>query len=465
MGRNAAVFSPPARVAPGPRPHPLLGNMMDINRQGVIGFAYQAWREYGDVCRFQFGPMRAQLFVRPEAVHHIMAEKRQNYIKGASHDKMRLWLGKAILTSEGADWQRQRRLMQPTYTPRGVMHFANLMTDAIQQVEARWLAHAGRAAGEAINVNAEMVRMTTSIISLAMFGEDISDTARTVDEALQTILSQTVQRMTAIIDPPLFIPTPANRRFQWAERTLDAFVYDIIQRRRRLGSQAQSSGDDLLWLLIQARDEETGAVMDDRQLRDEVMVTFFAGHDTSAQLLTWCWYLLAQNEAVEEKLHAELERVLAGRTPTLDDVPQLTYTRMVLDEALRLYPPVAMFPRDVLADDTIDGYAVPAKSMVFVGPYMTHRHPEFWERPLEFYPEHFTPEQVERRPRYAYYPFSAGPRTCIGNHFALLEATLALAELAQRVRLRLAPGQRIEPEFVGTLRPVGARLMMRVEER
>ena len=205
--------------------------------------------------------------------------------------------------------------------------------------------------------------------------------------------------------------------------------------------------------------------MDDRQLRDEVMVTFFAGHDTSAQLLTWCWYLLAQNEAVEEKLHAELERVLAGRTPTLDDVPQLTYTRMVLDEALRLYPPVAMFPRDVLADDTIDGYAVPAKSMVFVGPYMTHRHPEFWERPLEFYPEHFTPEQVERRPRYAYYPFSAGPRTCIGSHFALLEATLALAELAQRVRLRLAPGQRIEPEFVGTLRPVGARLMMWVEKR
>jgi cytochrome P450 len=149
----------------------------------------------------------------------------------------------------------------------------------------------------------------------------------------------------------------------------------------------------------------------------------------------------------------------------VEDVPQLPYTRMVLDEALRLYPPVAMFPRDVVADDTIGGYYVPAKSMVFVGPYMTHRHPEFWEKPLEFYPEHFTPERVERRPRYAYYPFSAGPRTCIGNHFALLEATLVLAELAQRARLRLAPGQTVTPEFVGTLRPPGAKLWMTVERR
>ena len=205
--------------------------------------------------------------------------------------------------------------------------------------------------------------------------------------------------------------------------------------------------------------------MDDRQLRDEVLVTFFAGHDTTAQLLTWCWYLLSQNAEVESRLQAELEQVLAGRTPTAADVPQLVYTRMVLDEALRLYPPVAMFPRDVVKEDEIGGYPVPAGSMVFVGPYMTHRHPEFWQRPLEFYPEHFSPDLVDQRPRYAYYPFSAGPRTCIGNHFALLEATLVLAELAQRLRLRLVPGQNLEPAFVGTLRPHNASLLVTVEAR
>ena len=434
--------------------------MLDINRQGMIGFAYNSWRQFGDVCRFQFGPMSAQLFVRPEHIHHILVERRENYIKGASHDKLRLWLGNAILTSEGEHWQRQRRLMQPTYTPKSVARFGSVMTDVACQFGRRWLELARRSEPAAFNVNAEMMRLTTSVISRTMFKQDIGDTLSQVDKALHTILDQSVQRMTALIDPPLYIPTPANRRYASAVAILDKFIYDIIQQRR-----AQTEGDDLLWLLIQARDTETGSGMDDRQLRDEVLVTFFAGHETTAQLLTWCWYLLSQNEEIERRLHDELESVLSGRTPEVDDAPRLVFTRMIIDETLRLYPPVAMFPRDVVADDTIGGYRAPARSMVFVGPYMTHRHPEFWERPLEFYPEHFTPEQVDRRPRYAYYPFSAGPRTCIGNHFALLEATLVLAELAQRVRLRPVPGQNLEPEFVGTLRPPNATLMMTVEAR
>jgi cytochrome P450 len=238
--------------------------------------------------------------------HHILVEQRASCIRAPSRDKLRLWLGKAILTSEGEHWQRQRRLMQPYYTPKGVTRFAGIMTDVAIQAGQRWLAQPS--GSSPINLNAEMMRLTVSVISRSMFNEDISESAVAVEEALQTILSQSVQRMTAPVDLPLSIPT-RRRRYQWAVRTLVAFVFDIIRRRR-----AQSDGDDLLWLLIQARDQETGAVMDDRQLRDEVLVTFFAGHETTAQLLTWCFYLLSQNREVEEKLHAELAQALGGRT-------------------------------------------------------------------------------------------------------------------------------------------------------
>lgn len=445
-----------SKLAPGPKPAPLIGNMREMNKLGIIGFGHHVWKEYGDVSRFQFGPMRAHLFTRPEHVKHILVEHRENYTKGASHDKLRMWLGRAILTSEGADWQRQRRLMAPTYTPKNITRFAEIMTAAASEMRDRLTAQRG----QAVNINAEMVRLTTSVISRSMFTEDIVDASSKVDVALQVILGQSVQRMTSPVDLPLFIPTPANRAYRWAVNTLDSFIYEIIERRR-----AQSEGNDLLWLLIQAKDQETGAVMDNRQLRDEVLVTFFAGHETTAQLLTWVWKLLSENPQVESKLHEELTRVLNGRTPTLEDAPNLVYTRMILDETLRLYPPVAMFPRDVVNDDTIGGYSIPKGTMVFVGPYMTHRHPEFWERPLEFYPEHFAPDQTDKRPQYSYYPFSAGPRTCIGNHFALLEATLVLAELAQRLTLRLLPGQNLEPEFVGTLRPSKATLMMNITAR
>jgi cytochrome P450 len=434
----------------------LIGNMREMNSLGIIGFGHQVWRQYGDISRFQFGPMKAHLFVRPEHVHHILVEHRDNYIKGASHDKLRMWLGRAILTSEGEHWQQQRRLMSPTYTPKNITRFAGIMTTVATEVRERWLARSG----QQVNINAEMVRLTTSVISRSMFTEDIVDATSKVDVALQTILSQSVQRMTAPIDLPLSFPTRANREYKWAVNTLDSFIYEIIKRRR-----AQSDGDDLLWLLIQARDQETGAVMDDRQLRDEVLVTFFAGHETTAQLLTWTWMLLSQNPEAEARLHDELSRVLGGRTPSVDDVSKLVYTRMILDETLRLFPPVAMFPRDVVADDTIGGYHIAAKTMAFVGPYMTHRHPDFWQKPLEFYPEHFAPGEAEKRPKYSYYPFSAGPRTCIGNHFAMFEATLVLAELAQRLTLKLVPNQNLEPEFVGTLRPRNATLMMSISKR
>jgi cytochrome P450 len=251
-----------------------------------------------------------------------------------------------------------------------------------------------------------------------------------------------------LIDPPLFVPTAMNRQLKKSITDIDAFLYSIINERRSL-----PPGDDLLSILMQMRDEETGEVMSDEQLRDEVLITFFAGHETTAQLLTWGWYLLAQDERVKAQFHDELDRVLGSRSPGLEDVGDLAYTRMIMDETLRLYSPVALTARDAVEDDLIDGYLVPAGSVVTVTPFITHRMPDYWEYPDAFYPEHFTEDAMEARPKYAYYPFGAGPRICLGMHFALLEGLMVLAEVGQKFELDLIPGQDIQPHWSGTLRP------------
>jgi len=305
----------------------------------------------------------------------------------------------------------------------------------------------------------EMMRLTMSVISRSIFTVDIGEDFTEAGQALTQILDFASQRSISLLTLPLSVPTPGNRRLNRALATIDEFLYDIIASRRQ-----KPPGDDLLSLLMEMCDEVTGEGMSEKQLRDEVLITFFAGHETTAQLLTWVWYLFAKHPVVEERFHVELEDKLGGRTPQPDDVEGLDYLRMVMDETLRLYSPVAIMARDALQDDEVGGYEVPAGTIVTLSPYMTHRHPEFWERPLEFHPDHFAPERVEARPRYAYYPFGAGQRTCLGKHFALLEAALVLAEVGQRYRPRLVPGQEIKPHWSGTLRPDRA-IMMVLEQR
>jgi cytochrome P450 len=292
-----------------------------------------------------------------------------------------------------------------------------------------------------------------------MFDVDIGQDFAEAGEALGFVLEYATQNTMSVVSLPLWVPTPSNVRLRRALGVLDDFLYGIISRRRQ-----QPPGDDLLYGLMQARDESTGEVMSEKQLRDEALIIFFAGHETTALLLTWTWVLLAQHPEVEARLHEELDRALGGRTPVVGDLDNLTYTRMVLDEVLRLYSPVAVMARDVVEDDVVDGYPVPGGSMVVLMPYLTHRHPDFWERPDEFWPEHFVPEAVEARPRYAYIPFGAGPRICIGKYFALEEAALVLAEMAQRFRLRMAPGATAKAAWSGTLRPA-APVHMIVEPR
>ncbi len=337
------------------------------------------------------------------------------------------------------------------------------MTRVIERMLERWEASAAR--GEAIEINQEMMRMAMGVIAATMFNIDITEEAVGAAGAFTHVLDYITANTMRFVDLPLWVPTPGHRRFNDATRTLNQFMGGIIRARR----EAQARGDgprhnDLLDMLINAKDEETGQSMSDKQIYDEVLTIFFAGHETTAQALTWTWHLLSQHPEAESRLHADIDATLGGRTATADDLAALPYPRQVIDEAMRLYPPVWIFVRDAYGDDEIGGYTVPAKSMIMLSPYLTHRHPGFWEEPDQFDPERFAPERAEKRHHYAYFPFGGGARTCIGNSFALLEAHLAVAMIAQRFRLRRADDRPVGPKMLGTLRPDGP-VMMRLEPR
>jgi cytochrome P450 len=310
----------------------------------------------------------------------------------------------------------------------------------------------------------EMARLTSRIVTQALFSTSVTFEANTVGRAITELLEYVSYRFQMPFYPPPSIPTPRNRRYQAALHTLDRAIYDIIDARKKqrnvsLAQEARersdgSEGGDLLSLLMQVRDDErAGEGMSDKQLRDEVITLFVAGHETTAIALAWTWYLLSQHPSVEQRLYAELAEVLDGRPPATADLPNLPYTLMVIEEAMRLYPPAWVTNREAVADDEICGYHIPAKALVVISPYVMHHHPAYWEDPERFDPERFSPERSKDRPHYAYFPFGGGPRQCIGKFFALMEAQLILATIAQRYQLRLLPGHHVEAQAVTTLRP------------
>jgi len=443
-----------SRIAPGPRGSFLLGSLPEMQRKGQLLQMMDAWREYGDVVRFKMGPLVQHLFVRPEHVKHILLTHQQNYSKGIGFAKVKFALGNGLFVSEGDLWRQQRRLMHPPFTARAVEQFAQEMVEATDEMLDRWEPFATR--GEALDVNQEMMRLAMDIIGRTMFGKEVGREAIAAAQAFSFVLEYVGKRTVTLFDIPRFIPIPDNRRFNRAMDLLKTYIGEIISARQ--GETEERL--DLLSLLLHARDEETGQGMSVNQLHDEVLTIFFAGHETTAQTLTWAWFLLSQHPDVAHRLHEEVD-ALGGRPPTLADLPQLPYARMIVEETMRLYPPVWAFPRDAIEEDEIGGYHIPKGSMVLVSQYLTHRHPEFWDNPEIFDPERFTPERSEGRPRYAFFPFGVGPRICLGIHFAYLEAHLVLATVAQRYRLDLVPGHPVEAKAVGTLRPIhGVRMTL-----
>lgn len=414
-------------------------------------------QQYDHFVRFK-GLLTAYLITNPRDIERVLQTNQQNYRKGRIYAEAESSLGNGLLISEGDFWRRQRRLAQPAFHRQHIAGFAKIMTDSTETMLERWRSYEQN--GQAFDVVPEMKQLALRIVGLALFSTEMSGDIDVIGNALEIARAHFMRRMWQPIKMPVSIPTKANRVFLQAIREAEEVVYRIIAEHRQ---NPEANPHNLLSMLLRAQDEETGDSMSDRQVRDESLTIMTAGHETTAVALSWTWYLLAQHKDVERKLHEELSGVLGGRTPTAEDLPNLKYTLMIIEEALRLYPPVWVVGRMAIKTDEIGGYKVKAGSEIIISPYLTHHHSDFWREPEKFNPERFSPEESAARPRFAYFPFGGGARVCIGNNFALMEAQLILATVAQQYRLLLSPDCVIEPEASFTLHPRQG-VMMKLEK-
>jgi cytochrome P450 len=444
----------PAR--PGSFP---FGNLGEYRRDGINLFI-KAAREQGDVARIRFGPNTLYQVNHPDGVQHVLQSNNRNYGRESyANNIIQSVTGLNLFTSDGDYWLRQRRLMQPAFHRRRLENFGEIMTTATHRMLDRWEPSIAR--GEALDMHTEMMRITMEVVGRALFGVDLTAETSTLGKAFLTSTDYVNHRFSTPFDIPLWIPTHRNRLVNQAIIDVRRILQGMIDERRRTGEQK----DDLLTMLMEARDEETGETMDNEQVRIEAGIIIGAGQETTSNLLTWTFHVLSDNPEIEARLLAELDTALGGRTPKMDDLPNLPYLRMLVDEVLRVYPPAwAISSRNAYEDDVILGYRIPKKSLVFILPYIIHRDPRFWDRPDQIIPERFSDQNSANRHRYAYIPFGAGPRKCIGNAFALAEAQLILATMLQKVRFVKTPGYKVEPDLVFTLRVKGG-LPMRVLPR
>ncbi|HUK36744.1 MAG TPA: cytochrome P450 [Vicinamibacterales bacterium] len=431
-------------LPPGPRGLPILGMLPAVRRNPIRAFTEAALR-FGDVVSFKIGPRRGFLISSPDDVRHVLQDNARNYHKSPLYDKLRVVLGNGLLTSEDEFWLRQRRIAQPAFHRQRLVALADAMARTARNASSSWQSLA--AVGRPIDIDEEMMQLTRTVVLQTLLGADLGPFTSSIDQAWTIVNQRIGENFWSLGFDRL--PTPKYRRFQQALAILRGAVDHVIGERRRHPVEA----GDLLSMLMSARDEETGEAMTDEQLRVEVMTFLLAGQETTSLALTWTWYLLSQHPDVRERFEAELDSVLDGRPPDYADLANLPYLRMLVDESMRLYPPAWGFSRQALSDDVLGGFRLPRGWLAFIIPYVLHRHPHFWKDPDSFDPERFLPERSADRPKFVFIPFGAGPRQCIGNHFALIETQLTLATLAQSYRLHLMTGHRVDPWPLITLRP------------
>jgi len=420
-------------------------------RADMLGLYRQVAQEYGDVIRLRFLWVNTYAVNHPELIKHVLQENNRNYRRNIYINRLvTMFFGEGLFTLDGESWLSRRRLMQPAFHRHRLTALGRLMTDAAEALLAEWRNHDQR---QPLAIDEEMMKLTLRVAGKALFSVDLLGASSELGDAFTEVSEYANYRMQNPLPPPLFVPTARNRRFQQALATLDQTIYAIIAQRRKAhaAGNTEDSGD-LLDMLMAARDEETGEGMTDKELRNEITLLMFAGHDTTANTLTWAFYLLSQYPEAEATLHAEVTRQLAGRTPTVDDLPKLPYTKMVIEETLRLYPPAWGVGRQSIEADNVGGYKIPANASLTLPIYVIHRDPRWWDDPDHFDPARFAPDRSTDRHKFAYLPFGAGPRQCIGNNFAMMEAQLILATLAQHYRLSLIPDHRVEPDPVFVLR-------------
>ncbi len=411
-------------------------------RQDPLTFMTRIARQYGDIVCLRFFHIRTFLISNPDLIEDVLVTNAKKFIKGRVLRANRHIFGDGLLTSEGDFWLRQRRMMQPAFHRSRIANYASTMTACATRLMESWKP------GEPIDLHDAMMRLTLQVVGKTLFGADVERDAPQVGETLEVLLEFTSD-FRRLVMTPKWLPTRLNRQANRAVHQLTQIIDRIIQQRR----ESKEDTGDLLSMLLHAQDED-GSRMTAQQLRDEALTLFLAGHETTASSLSWTWWLLAQNPEVEDKLHAELGAVLNGRAPTVDDLPKLKYTGCILSESMRVYPPAWAMARLAVEDHELGGYPVPKGTGIAAAPWVVHRDARWYENPERFIPERWERgDRLQQIPRFAYFPFGYGPRQCIGNTFALMEANLVLATIAQRFRFRLVPGRTVVPLASITLRP------------
>jgi cytochrome P450 len=427
----------------GPKGHFLLGSGPDVARD-QLGFYEACAREYGDLVPLRMGPYRGLLLYHPDAIEEVLVTRNRDFVKSPGVRLLSRVLGDGLLLSEGGVWLRQRRLVQPAFHRQRVHAYGEVMTSCTARRVADWKD------GDVLEAHAEMIALTQVIVAKTLLDADVSDESYAIAQALNVLLADFGARIGSLLQfLPDWVPTPANIRTRRAVRRLDAIIYRMIDARRRSGEDR----GDLLSILLNAQDADDGSRMTPQQLRDEAMTLFTAGHETTAVALSWTWYLLAQHPEVDSRLAEELRAALGDRLPTAADLPKLRYAEMVVSESMRLYPPAYALGRQATTPSEVSGYPVASGTVLLLPAWVVHRDPRWFEEPGAFRPERWADDLARRLPRFAYFPFGGGPRQCVGSAFALMEAVLLLATIAQRFRLELEPGQRVTPTPYVTLRP------------
>lgn len=437
-----------SRELPGPAGWTLLRMLGLAARGDLLRPFTELFEQFGTMYRVRL-PLGHDLVMlaHPVAVEHVLRSRQENYIKGSAYDGARLLLGNGLVTSEGKHWRRQRALANPAFRPSRLQRYLRVMGECTQQLIDDWEAKATRY----VDAQEEMTQLTMAIVGRTLFGLDVSQQSTRARRGFDTALSAIGSRGPSSLQIPLWLPTPGNLKFRKALRELDALVYEIIGGFRSGGTKGADR--TLLGAYVAARDPNSGKGMSDQQLRDEVITLYLAGHETTASLLTWSLYWLGRRPDIALRVGAEVDALPADEAPSMEQLKQLPYTSRFINEVLRLYPPAWTIARDAVEEDTILGYRIPAGSIVLLSPYLAHRWEEVWPDPLRFDPDRFSPDAIKGRHPFAYFPFSLGPRICIGMQFSLLEARLVLALVVRRFTVRVSNGIEIGCAAAGTLRP------------
>ena len=426
---------------PGPRARFPGAHLLAFSRD-MLGFLCRLKHEYGDVVAFRLGPERTVLLSHPEHIHEVLVRQHRAFLKGRRGDVSKQFLGEGLLNSEGALHQRQRHLLQPAFHRQRLAQYATVMTTAAARLRQSWQD------GDTLDIAPAMMRVTLAIAAKTLFDADVEDEATAIGRAITTLLRLS-PRVTMPLAPLLrLVPLPSHRRLRRAQDYLDTLIYRLIDERRATGGET----GDVLSMLVSAQTED-GSPLSPRQIHDEALTLLLAGHETTALALSWTWYLLAQHPDVDAAMQAEIQTVLGGRLPTAADLPHLQYTRMVLSEALRLYPPAWLMTRRAREEVVIGDYRFPPGTFFLLSPYLTHHDARFFPDPEAFVPTRWAAPPDAGPARYAYLPFGGGPRQCLGEGFAWMEGLLVLTTLAQTWRMQLVPGHPVEPWALVTLRP------------